>query len=111
MSSSTDPLLTKSTSTESVKPIPSGSAFAINALALGRIGLGVASLVAPTLTLALFKLPIPANMTLIPRMFGGRELVIGEWTWMAKDDAEDVQRKGLKTAMRLNTISLVWGME
>ncbi|KAL1594476.1 hypothetical protein SLS60_010236 [Paraconiothyrium brasiliense] len=105
MSSSTDPLLAQPSSTESPKPIPSSSAFAINVLAMGRIGLGVASLVAPTLTFALFRLPLPANMTLLPRMFGGREIVIGEWTWMTKnEDAADGRHKGLKTAMRLNTV-------
>ncbi|KAL5377775.1 hypothetical protein DPSP01_009555 [Paraphaeosphaeria sporulosa] len=103
-----DPLIgSKPTSKQDPKPIPSSSALAINVLALGRIGLGLASFVAPTVTLSLFKIALPANMTLIPRMFGGREFVIGEWTWMVKDEdknAAEGGRRELKRAMRLNTV-------
>ncbi|KAF2449416.1 hypothetical protein P171DRAFT_427611 [Karstenula rhodostoma CBS 690.94] len=107
-SSPIDPLIgAKATSNQDPKPIPSSSALVINTLALGRIGLGIASFVAPTLTFSLFKIAIPANMTPLARMFGGRELVIGEWTWMINHEDRNVGdggRRELKRTMRLNTV-------
>jgi hypothetical protein len=103
-----DPLVgSKAISNQEPRPIPTSSALAINALAFGRISLGLACLVAPTFTLGLLKLPIPANMTLIPRMFGGREIVVGEWTRSAKEDDKDGAeggRRELTRGMRLNTL-------
>jgi hypothetical protein len=103
-----DPLVgPKAISDQEPKPIPRSSALAINALAFGRLSLGFACLVAPTFTLSLFKFPIPANMTLIPRMFAGREIVIGEWTRSVKEEdknATEGGRRELKRGMRLNTL-------
>ncbi|KAF9741298.1 hypothetical protein PMIN01_00837 [Paraphaeosphaeria minitans] len=107
-SSAIDPLIESNpTSKQYPKPIPSSSALAIDILALGRIVLGIASFAAPTLALSPLKIDLPANMTLLPRVFGGRDIVIGEWTRMVREEdknAAEGGRRELKRAMRLNTL-------
>lgn len=59
-------------------PLSSTTQTAIKALSVVRIATGVACLLAPRITCALFKYPVPAEQTLLVRMFGVRDAVFGE---------------------------------
>ncbi|KAJ4371180.1 hypothetical protein N0V83_004396 [Neocucurbitaria cava] len=63
---------------------------AIKVLHLLRIASGLACLIAPQYTCALFKYRVPAEQALLVRMFGVREVVFGELLTSAEDkDAPD----------------------
>ncbi len=51
---------------------------AIKALSVIRIATGAACLVAPRFTCALFQYKVPAEQTILVRMFGVRDAVLGE---------------------------------
>jgi len=59
---------------------------AIKALSIVRIVTGAASLIAPRFTCALFKYNVPAEQTLLVRMFGVRDAVFGELLITAEND-------------------------
>lgn len=82
----TTPLIPKPT--PSPESIPPSSTLAINTLALGRIALGISSILAPSLTFRLFGITIPAALMVLPRMFGVRELMVGEFLWAAENKRE-----------------------
>lgn len=63
---------------------------AIKVLHLLRIATGLACLIAPQYTCALFKYHVPVEQALLVRMFGVREVVFGELLASAEDkDAAD----------------------
>ena len=99
--SPTSPLLSNPTTTEP-QPIPSSSALAINTLALGRIAFGVSSIIAPAFTFGLFRFPIPATLMALPRMFGVRELMVGEFLWAAESKRET--RKAVLMGMGVDAV-------
>ncbi|KAF2116167.1 hypothetical protein BDV96DRAFT_44569 [Lophiotrema nucula] len=77
--SQTDPLIPNKLSNErTADPLPKTNATAIKALGALRIALGVACLVAPRWSCALFQFPVPAAYSVMPRLIGVRDLVIGE---------------------------------
>lgn len=61
----------------------------ITGLAIGRVGIGVLSLLSPTLAARLFLLDPKANPQLAPvtRMFGSREIAVGALTLASRGAA------------------------
>lgn len=85
-SQQTDPLLQPKFPTEhQADPLPTSKASVIKAISVLRIAFGAAIFVAPQFTCRLFQLPIPAAYAVIPRIFGARELALGELLITAED--------------------------
>lgn len=61
------------------------SQTAIKALGVIRIVTGAACIVAPRFTCALFRYPVPAEHSVLVRMFGARDAVLGELLMTAED--------------------------
>lgn len=76
-----DPLLGKPGKAQSdgpLQPVSTNAHTALKALAIIRIATGAACLAAPRFTCALFKYNVPVEQTLLVRMFGVRDAVLGE---------------------------------
>ncbi|KAF3008452.1 hypothetical protein E8E13_003799 [Curvularia kusanoi] len=74
--------------------------WTIKTLAYMRIATGAACLVAPQFTCALFKLNIPVGSTLLVRMIGARDGVLGELLLTAEDrNAPDGGKRELRRAI------------
>jgi hypothetical protein len=86
--SSTDPLLgstLKSKSDSSTKQLSSTTQTVIKTMSVIRIATGVACLLAPRFTCALFKYHVPVEQSLIVRMVGGRDAMLGAILITAED--------------------------
>ncbi|KAF2468518.1 uncharacterized protein BDR25DRAFT_344244 [Lindgomyces ingoldianus] len=82
------------------EPLSSTSSGAIRALSILRIAVGAGCLIAPRWTCALFQFPIAASVSVMPRLFGGRDLVLGELLMTAEDEnAHDGGRREIKRAL------------
>lgn len=66
-------------------PLSTTTQTVIKALSFIRIATGAACLIAPRFTCALFKFPVPAEQTLLVRMVGARDAVLGELLITAED--------------------------
>ncbi|OSS54676.1 hypothetical protein B5807_01027 [Epicoccum nigrum] len=101
----TNPLLDaegKSKTQSSNQPI-SSTLWAINTLSYLRIATGAACLVTPQFTCALFKWNVPVGSTLLVRMVGARDGVLGGLLLTAEDkNAPDGGRRELKRAIWAN---------
>jgi hypothetical protein len=69
----------------STKPLSSTSQTIIKTLSVIRIATGVACLLAPRFTCALFKYNVPVEQSLIVRMVGGRDAMLGAILITAED--------------------------
>ena len=109
----TNPLLDaegKSKTELSNKPI-SSTLWATNILSYSGIAAGAGCLVAPQFTCALFKWNVPVGSTLLVRMVGARDGVLGGLLLTAEDkNAPDGGRRELRraiwTGMAANTIDM-----
>ncbi|XP_014558858.1 hypothetical protein COCVIDRAFT_35909 [Bipolaris victoriae FI3] len=82
------------------KPINSISNIAIKAIAALRVGLGITCLVSPHFGCSLFEMDVPAAYDALPRMFGGRDLVLGVLLLTAGDNhLPDGGRHEIKRAL------------
>ncbi|KAF2800130.1 hypothetical protein K505DRAFT_320640 [Melanomma pulvis-pyrius CBS 109.77] len=98
-----EPLLPPKLLNEGPEPISATSLGAIKALSILRIALGASVLIAPRWSSALFRLPIPAEMAVIARLFGGREVVLGELLLTAQDkNSPTGGRREMKRALWAN---------
>lgn len=98
----TDPLLNTSANPKSAtaEPISASTQYAIKALSYVRIATGVACLVAPQFTCALFKYNVPVGSALLVRMVGARDGVLGELLLTAEDkNAPDEGRQEMRRAI------------
>lgn len=68
-----------------VAPLSSTTQTAIKALSVIRIATGVACVFAPIFTCGLFKYAVPVEHSLLVRMFGVRDFVMGELLITAED--------------------------
>jgi len=57
-------------------------------LSYSRLFLGTSFLLAPQLTASLFQFPIPASMAILARMFGIRDVVLGDLLLTAETERE-----------------------
>jgi hypothetical protein len=80
-----EPLIPSKLSAEHVEPLSYTTTTAIKALSVARIALGASTIIAPRWTCALFQFPIPASVSILARLFGVRELVLGELLITAED--------------------------
>ena len=83
----TEPLLSTSANPKSAtaEPLSAGTQYAIKALSYVRIATGVACLVGPQFTCALFRYNVPVGSALLVRMVGARDGVLGELLLTAED--------------------------
>ncbi|KAF2193397.1 hypothetical protein K469DRAFT_712153 [Zopfia rhizophila CBS 207.26] len=96
----TDPLLPSKLINEQPEHLPSTSSTSIKALSILRIAVGASCLIAPRFSCALFQFPIPAAMSVMPRLFGVRDLVLGELLLTAEDkNGPDRGRREIKRAL------------
>jgi hypothetical protein len=97
----TDPLLAPKIQNEQrTEPLSRTNATAIKALAALRIGAGVALMIAPRWTCALFQFPVPAAYSVLPRLFGIRDFALGELLLTAEDkNSPDGGRREIKRAL------------
>ena len=92
----------KSKTELSTQPI-SSTLWATNTLSYLRIATGAAGLVAPQFTCALFKWNVPMGSTLLVRMVGGRDGVLGGLLFTAEDkNAPDGGRREFQRAIWTN---------
>lgn len=85
------------------KPLSPSTGYAIKTLSWARIATGVACLAAPRFTCALFKWNIPAESSLLVRMVGARDAVLGELLITAEDKhAHDGGQRELRRALWTN---------
>jgi hypothetical protein len=82
---SNDPLLAKLNSGLPLQDLPFTTHTAIKAVSVIRIAIGAACLIAPRFTCAIFQYNVPAEHTLLVRMFGVRDAVLGELLITAED--------------------------
>ncbi|KAF2020895.1 hypothetical protein BU24DRAFT_416557 [Aaosphaeria arxii CBS 175.79] len=104
---STEPLLPpklqNNPTPESLTPLASGT---LKTLSVMRIVLGASTLVAPRWTCALFFYPLPATAGVLARLFGIREVVLGELLYTAEDKtAADGGKREIKRALWANMAS------
>lgn len=84
------------------EPLSPTSALAVKVLAIHRIALGAVCTVAPQWSCALFQFPIPAAYSITPRIFGIRDLAIGELLLTAEDKSSPNRgRREIKRALWL----------
>ncbi|EUC46995.1 hypothetical protein COCMIDRAFT_3990 [Bipolaris oryzae ATCC 44560] len=82
------------------EPMNARSDVVIKALALLRIGFGVSCLLAPRFTFGLFRIDVPAAYAVLPRLFGGREIMLGELLLTAGNNKlPDGGRREIKRAL------------
>lgn len=98
-----DPLLgpsPKDSTGPSEKPISTSTQYAIKTLSILRIATGAACLAAPRFTCALFSYNIPVGSSLLVRMVGGREAVLGDLLLTGEDKhAHDGGRREMRRAI------------
>ena len=70
---------------EQHEPVSSNLSVAIKILGIHRVALGAFCLIAPRFSCALFQFPVPAAYSIMPRLFGVRDLVLGELLLTAED--------------------------
>lgn len=78
-------MLAKLNSDLPLQDLSSTTCTTIKAVSVIRIAIGAACLIAPRFTCAIFKYNIPAEHTLLVRMFGVRDAVLGELLVTAED--------------------------
>jgi len=80
-----EPLIPSKLSDEHAKPLSYTTSTAIRVLSVARIALGASTLIAPTWTGTLFLYSIPASASILARLYGVRELALGEMLITAED--------------------------
>ena len=83
--SQSEPLIPSKLSAEHAEPLSYTTSTAIKVLSLVRIALGAATFIAPKWTCALFQFPIPVSASVLARLFGVREIILGELLITAED--------------------------
>lgn len=82
----TEPLLgTKATDITAPKKLSSVTSTVIKTLSILRIILGAACVIAPQTSCELFFYPVPAAFSVLPRLFGIRDLALGVLLITAED--------------------------
>lgn len=105
--SASSPLLSNSDSNSSRKPATTNNKAAapsaqakgfLTLLGVSRIAFGLGCLLAPSLTLGILGVStLSPEAALVARMFGGREIVIGEGLLLAERSAESARRVAADT--------------
>jgi hypothetical protein len=100
----TSPLLApKLVNTQPISPLSKSTSTAIHTLAILRIGIGAASLIAPRWTFGLFQVAVPQASSTIVRLYGVRDVILGELLYTAEDKrAPDGGRREIKRALWSN---------
>ncbi|KAF2689992.1 hypothetical protein K458DRAFT_483510 [Lentithecium fluviatile CBS 122367] len=76
---------------------------AIKTLAILRLGIGAASLITPRWACALFQYSLPQGSSIIGRLFGIREVILGELLYTSEDkNAIDGGRREVRRALWCN---------
>ena len=86
---STSPLKGASTSSNDPSSSSRITTGAINVLAVGRAAVGVGLMIAPRAIVGFFGIPLTASTAIYGRMIGGRELVLGDLTYMVNKEKKD----------------------
>ncbi|KAI0103326.1 hypothetical protein GGR51DRAFT_253600 [Nemania sp. FL0031] len=90
----------KSSNSPMPSTLPSSVLRSIKILATGRILLGVGVLVAPQPMLGAFGLSLPADLILIARLAGIRDVVLGALLWTARtNDPTPLGRSDVRRAL------------
>jgi hypothetical protein len=94
------PLLPKKLLNEQAEPLTKASSSAIKALSILRFALGTTAAIAPRFTCGLFMLPVPAGVSVMTRLVGAGDLVLGELLITAEDkNSADGGRREIKRAL------------
>ncbi|KAH7135136.1 hypothetical protein B0J11DRAFT_517706 [Dendryphion nanum] len=94
------PKLVNNYKEEPLSPLTSGL---IKSLSLLRAVLGAATVIAPQWICKLFLIPVPATLTILPRLFGIREVIIAELLISAEDKENPNRgRREIKRALWAN---------
>ncbi|OAL53959.1 hypothetical protein IQ07DRAFT_640976 [Pyrenochaeta sp. DS3sAY3a] len=94
-----------------VAPLSSTTQTAIKALSVIRVATGVACVFAPIFTCGLFKYTVPVENSLLVRMFGVRDFVMGELLITAEDkkspdgDRREI-RRAIWTGIAVDTVDI-----
>ncbi|KAF2243735.1 hypothetical protein BU26DRAFT_523327 [Trematosphaeria pertusa] len=95
-----EPLLPpKPSNGQNGQPISKTSSSAVEALHLIRIGLGLACIVAPRWTCAVFQFSIPEGSAILVRLFGVRDLILGA---LLTTNEDKVSRREMKRVVWAN---------
>ncbi|KIL93756.1 hypothetical protein FAVG1_02317 [Fusarium avenaceum] len=85
-SNQTEPLLSiKATDITVPKQLSSVTSTTIKTVSFLRVVLGAACVIAPQLTCEIFFYPVPAAFSILPRLFGIRDLLLGALLVTAED--------------------------
>lgn len=109
--SQSEPLIPSKLSAEHAAPLSNTTSTAIKALSLVRIAFGASTLIAPHWTGALFQFPIPASASILARLFGIREIVLGTLLITAEDKGSPAGgrrelRRALLAGLGVDTIDI-----
>ncbi|KAF2274708.1 uncharacterized protein EI97DRAFT_434938 [Westerdykella ornata] len=95
-----EPLLPPKSLKEPVEPLSPPASTAIKVLSVVRIAVGAAFTIAPRFSFALSQFPIPAAYAFMPRLFGIRDLALGELLLTAEDkNSPDGGRREIKRTL------------
>ncbi|KAF2262691.1 hypothetical protein CC78DRAFT_605740 [Lojkania enalia] len=98
-----EPLLPSKLANEQFSSLSTTSTTAIKALSILRIAVGASCIIAPRWSCALFQFPIPAAYSVMPRIFGVRDLILGELLITAENkESPDGGRREIKRALWAN---------
>ncbi|KAL9626996.1 MAG: hypothetical protein Q9164_007735, partial [Protoblastenia rupestris] len=77
--------------------------FPVLTLSLLRVTIGLSSLILPTQTSRLFYVP-PSDSSILARLFGSRELVLGLYLYLSRTDDSKTRRTALLLGIAVDAI-------